>query len=90
MLGTVLAELGSSGEYGWLTAAFALIVLAGVARWWVRHRTEERREREREREYTRRVEAALAGTESRHRAEVVAACARLTRPADTPGVAPRM
>lgn len=74
MVGAVSAAAGSAGEYAWL-----LVVLTGVVRWWVRHRTEERREREREREYTRRIEAAIAGTESRHRAEIVAACVRLTR-----------
>ncbi len=77
MVGAVNAATGSTGEYAW--PLVALVVLAGVVRRWVRHRTEERREREREREYTRRVEAAVAGTESRHRAEVVAACVRLTR-----------
>ncbi|MFF2995805.1 hypothetical protein ACFVTC_14705 [Streptomyces sp. NPDC057950] len=74
MISAVNAAAGSAGEYAWL-----VVVLPGVVRWWVRHRTEERRDWEREREYTRRVEAAVAGTESRHRAEVVAACARLTR-----------
>lgn len=63
---------GPAGDFAWLLGIVALI--AGVARWWVRHRTEERRERERE--FTRRVEAALPGTDSRHRAEVVAACGR--------------
>lgn len=77
MVGAVSAAAGSADQYAWLLVV--LVVLAGVVRWWVRHRTEERREREREREYTRRVEAAVAGTESRHRAEVVAACVRLTR-----------
>jgi heme exporter protein D len=72
------AATGSAGEYTWLPVV--LVVLAVVARSWVRHRTEERREREREREYTRRVEAAVAGTESRHRAEVVAACRTFERP----------
>ncbi|WP_125666905.1 hypothetical protein [Streptomyces sp. WAC08241] len=84
MTGAVFAVLGTAGEYGWLTVALVLTLLAGTARWWVRHRAEERRERE----YTRRVEAALAGTESRHRAEVVAACAGLTprtRPRRRPG-----
>ncbi|MFE7649156.1 hypothetical protein [Streptomyces phaeoluteigriseus] len=77
MVDAVNAAAGSAGEYAWLLVV--LVVLAGVVRWWLHHRTEERREREREREYTRRVEAAVAGTESRHRAEVVAACVRLTR-----------
>ncbi|MFD7500639.1 hypothetical protein [Streptomyces sp. NPDC059850] len=74
MFGAV--DVAAAGEHAWLLAV--VVVLAGVARWWVRHRAEERREREREREFTRRVEAALEGTESCHRAEVVAACARLT------------
>ncbi len=77
MVGAMTAVTDSSGEYAW--PLVTLVVLAGMVRWWVRHLTEERREREREREYTRRVEAAVAGTESRHRAEVVAACVRLTR-----------
>lgn len=75
MVGAMNAATGSTGDYAW--PLVALVVLAGVARCWVRHLTEERREQERE--YTRRVKAAVAGTESRHRADVVAACARLTR-----------
>jgi hypothetical protein len=77
MVGAVNAAAASAGGYGWLF--MVLVVLAGSARWWVRHRTEERRERERERQYTRRIEVAVSGTESRHRAEVVAACAGLKR-----------
>ncbi|MFJ5684295.1 hypothetical protein [Streptomyces sp. NPDC093099] len=77
MVGAENVAAGSLGEYVWLLVV--LSVLAGVVRWWVGHRAEERREREREREYTRRVEAAVAGTESRHRAEIVAASVRLTR-----------
>ncbi|MFI6863833.1 hypothetical protein ACIBKZ_28730 [Streptomyces sp. NPDC050421] len=77
MVGTVNTAAGSAGEYAWLL--MVLVVLAGLVRRWVHHRTQERREREREQEYTRRVEAAVAGTESRHRAEVVAACVGLTR-----------
>ncbi|MFJ4823666.1 hypothetical protein ACIP5L_10305 [Streptomyces bacillaris] len=77
MVDALNTAAGSAGEYAWLL--MVVVVLAGVVRWAVYHRTEERREREREREYTRRVEAALAGTESRHRAEVVVACLHLRR-----------
>ncbi|MFB7910712.1 hypothetical protein ACFC1T_30180 [Kitasatospora sp. NPDC056076] len=55
------------------------VVIAAVARRWLHYREAVRREAER----TRQVETAVAGTESRHRAAVMAACAWLREPPRT-------
>ncbi|MFD9691848.1 hypothetical protein ACFWXO_39505 [Kitasatospora sp. NPDC059088] len=55
------------------------VVIAAVARRWLRYREAVRREAER----TRQVETAVAGTESRHRAAVMAASAWLREPPRT-------
>ncbi|WP_330300342.1 hypothetical protein [Streptomyces sp. NBC_00503] len=69
---TVLASL--DGTETWLVVvAVAAVVLCELARRWFCLRTVECREAE----HTRRVMAAVGGTQSGHRAEVVQACAVL-------------
>lgn len=63
-----------------LLALFVLVMLSEVIRRAFRYKAVTRREAE----HTRRVEVAVAGTQSQHRAEVVAACLGLRSDSEPP------
>ncbi|MFF3675875.1 hypothetical protein ACFYYS_18105 [Streptomyces sp. NPDC002120] len=78
----VVATLGGGATWWLVALAVAGALVTEVTRRWFGFRTAARREAE----HTRRVLAAVGGTESVHRAEVVRACAVLAPMGGRPGV----
>ncbi|MFC9620058.1 hypothetical protein ACFTXM_08695 [Streptomyces sp. NPDC056930] len=78
----VVASLGGGAAWWLVGLVVAGALVAEVTRRWFEFRTAARREAE----HTRRVLAAVGGTESGHRAEVVRACAVLAPTGGRPGV----
>ncbi|MFB7956894.1 hypothetical protein [Streptomyces sp. NPDC056045] len=77
----VVASLGGGAAWWLVGLVVAGALVAEMTRRWFGFRTAAHREAE----HTRRVLAAVGGTESGHRAEVVEACAVLAPTGGRPG-----